>query len=89
MKILERPRNNLIAIGVAVGFATLSILLSPHLKSAGMAMLILPWIPLVLGVFLVGAYFLLNYLLKGWGWIVSLLGIGFLLFLGVRTYFVG
>ena len=89
METLRKPLTNILTLAAAVIFATVGFVYSPSLEGpAGMAMLIVVWIPLLIALVFLGVYFLLRIWTKDHAWIVSAIGVVILVYMGVGSQIV-
>lgn len=86
MEMLRRTATSVIAVAVAVILATLAYLFSPAISGpGGIAIIVVMWIPLVIGAITLGAYFVVRYFTKDYAWIVTAIGVTFLLVSAVNA----
>ncbi|OAV45705.1 hypothetical protein [Lewinella sp. 4G2] len=79
METLRNNTYNLLALAAAVIAATVAIVYAPYEDGTGMALLVLMWVPLVIGLITVAFYFLVRRLAAKSAWIITALGVAFLL----------
>jgi len=90
MDIVRKPLINLLALLGAVVVATLLLVLSPEMSGlGGIALPIVVWIPFFCGLLFAGAFFLARFFTKDYAWIVTVIGVVFLLILAFSGVEVG
>jgi len=83
---LDQPKLNFLAIAIS-SIAMWGIYINADvLKDAGMAAIILNWVPLIMGVVTMIIYGLSRFITKKRNWIISALGIGFTLIYVVMAF---
>lgn len=82
---LNNPKLNIIAI-IVVEFITCSITFTADYTGAGMASIILKWVPAIIGIITLIIYLVSRFISKKYNWIVSLIGILFMLISAINIY---
>ena len=85
METLTNHRHNLIALAVATALAYAGVLLADYSNGAGMALLVLVWLPAGIALVTLLAYLLLRRFLPRVAWVVTALGVVTLLVLAVSA----
>ncbi len=83
--LVNNPKNNIIAV-IIFEIITLAITFTADYSGAGMAKVIIKWIPALIGVSTLIIYFVSRLFTKKYNWIISVVGIAAMLFAAIKIY---
>ena len=85
LKVLNNPNYNIVAVIIAeiIGCA---IAFSADYSGAGMAAIILKWIPAIIGIATLFIYFISRLFTKKYNWVISIIGIIIILVAAYSLY---
>jgi len=74
LKLFNNPKNNIIAI-IAIEIIALAITFTADYSGAGMAAIIIKWIPAIIGIITLLFYFISRLITKKYNWVISIIGV--------------
>lgn len=86
MNYLNKPSWNYLALLIVVLISTLLVALGDYSDSAGASVYVMVWVPLICGILTALLYGISRLLIKRYNWIITLLGILFLLNASIQFY---
>ncbi|RMB56905.1 hypothetical protein EAX61_12625 [Dokdonia sinensis] len=86
MTYVNEPKWNIISLLFVVAASTMLVVNGDFSNGRGMALLVIAWIPLIVGVITLAIYGISRLLFKKYNWIITLLGILFLLNASIQFY---
>lgn len=82
---LNDPKFNIIAI-IVVEVIACSITFTADYTGAGMASIILKWVPAIIGIATLLIYMVSRFLTKKYNWVISFIGIFFMIMSAINIY---
>ena len=86
-ELLNRPKWNILAILIVIVIGTLFMVSSDYSDSEGIALLVVVWLPFMLGMCTLILYGLSRFLFKKYNWFITLLGALYILSACIQFYF--